>query len=127
MVIKNSYKLAQKQQEEQQEISGIAPVKGGTAYQTQTYTKLVTQYVDRRIQFDAMCQAHPNNITYKNGTKVMFDNRSGDARIITVGGVKYNFSGYGYKILTLYSSKLPKTLLLSCGATVNVGQILLQK
>jgi hypothetical protein len=104
-----------------------APVKAGTANQTQTYTQLVSQYKDRRIQFDARCQAIPSNVTYKNGTSVMFDNRSGDARIITIGGVKYNFAGYGYKVITLSNPSLPKTLLLSCGAAVNVGQILLQK
>ncbi len=99
----------------------------GTANQTQTYTKLVAQYSTRRIQFDALCQAIPKNPTYKNGTQVMFDNRSGDARTITIGGVKYYFPGYGYKILTMYSSTLPKTIYLSCGTAVNVGQILLQK
>lgn len=110
-----------------EESDGVAPTKGATANQAQTYTKLTVEYKDRRIQFDMNCQAIPNNITYKNGTKVMFDNRSGDARIITVGGVKYNFAGYGYKILTLSSNTLPKTLLISCGAAVNVGQILLQR
>ncbi len=130
-LIRNMDRMAEKKQQElsnqQGQTSGVAPSKGGTATQTQTYTKLVTQYKDRRIQFDAMCQAKPNNVTYKNGTSVMFDNRSGDARIITIGGVKYSFPGYGYKILTLSSPILPKTLLLSCGAAVNVGQILLQK
>ncbi len=107
--------------------TGVAPAKGGTANQTQTYTKLTAEYKDRRIQFDIRCQSIPSNVTYKNGTKVMFDNRSGDARIITIGGVQYNFPGYGYKILTLSSPNLPKNLLLSCGAAVNVGQILLQR
>ena len=92
-----------------------------------TYTQLVAQYVGKRIQFDARCQAIPNNVTFKDGTQVMFDNRSGDARTITVGGTKYQFAGYGYKVLTLSSGTLPKTLYLSCGAAVNVGQILLQK
>lgn len=104
-----------------------ATVKSGTANQAQTYTRLVTEYKDRRIQFDMRCQAVPSNITYKNGTQVMFDNRSGDARVITIGGVKYNFPGYGYKIITLSSQTLPKNILLSCGAAVNVGQVLLQK
>jgi hypothetical protein len=103
------------------------PAKSGTAKQTVIYTDLVKKYEGRRIQFDINCQAIPNNITYKNGTEVMFDNRSGDARIITVGGVQHQLAGYGYKILTLTSSSLPKNLLISCGAAVNVGQILLQK
>jgi len=57
----------------------------------------------------------------------MFDNRSGDARYIKVGDQVYQLAGYGYKILTLTSPVLPKTLLLDCGSAVNVGQILLQK
>ena len=91
------------------------------------YTDLVTEYSGRHIQFDIACQAIPNNVTYKNGTSVMFDNRSGDARSISVGGTIYYLAGYGYKIITLSSKTLPKTLLISCGAAVNVGQILLQK
>ena len=90
------------------------------------YTVLVAQYEGRRIQFDINCQAVPGTISYSNGTQVMFDNRSGDARYITVGGVSHYLAGYGYKILTLSSNELPKIILLSCGAGVNVGQILLQ-
>ncbi len=102
-------------------------LKTGTTSQAKAYTQLVNQYKDRRIQFDAGCQAIPSNITYKNGTTVMFDNRSGDARQIKIGSLTYSFAGYGWKILTLRSSTLPKTLMLNCGAGVNVGQILLQK
>lgn len=90
------------------------------------YTKLVAQYEGRRIQFDINCQAIPSNASYRSGTQIMFDNRSGDARYITIGGVSHYLAGYGYKILTLTSSELPKTVLISCGAAVNVGQILLQ-
>jgi len=57
----------------------------------------------------------------------MFDNRSGDARYIKIGDVIYLFGGYDYKILTLSSSTLPKTLTMDCGSAVNVGTILLQK
>lgn len=111
----------------QEVASGVAPKTGGSANQTQTYTNLVKEYEGKRIQFDIGCQANPGQATFKTGTKVMFDNRSGDPRIITIGGVQYSFAGYGYKILTLSSPSLPKTILLSCGAAVNVGQILLQK
>lgn len=66
-------------------------------------------------------------MTIKSGTSIMLDNRSGDARTIKVGDQTFQFSGYGYRILTLSSPVLPKTLMLSCGSAVNVGQILLQK
>lgn len=104
----------------------VATKKPSAVTQSQTYTQLVKEYEGRRIQFDINCQAVPASSAYRSGTKIMFDNRSGDARTITVGGVQYNLSGYGYKILTLSSQTLPKTVLLSCGAAVNVGQVLLQ-
>ena len=103
------------------------PPVSGTAQQTLAYSEVVKQYVGRQIQFDANCQAIPTQTTFKNGTSVMFDNRSGDARTIKIGDVSYVFPGYGYKILTLSSSTLPKTLNLNCGSAVNVGSILLQK
>ncbi len=91
------------------------------------YSQLISQYAGRRIQFDQYCQADPRSTTFKNNTSIMLDNRSGDARIVTVGGVQHSLSGYGYKIITLSSSVLPKTLTINCGAAVNVGTILLQK
>ncbi len=110
-----------------EELTGTAPVKKGTTQQVKTYDQLVKDFSGRRIQFDITCQAIPNNVTYKNGTQVMFDNRSGDARWISVGGAEYYLSGYGYKVLTLSSKTLPKNLYLNCGSAVNVGQILLQR
>ena len=102
-----------------------APV-SGTAQQTQAYSEVVKQYTGRHIQFGINCQAIPPQTTFKNGTVVLFDNRSGDARTIKIGDVSYSFPGYGYKILTLSNSTLPKTLNLHCGSAVNVGSILLQ-
>ena len=107
-------------------VSKGAVVGSGTANQTVKYTQLVKDYEGRRIQFDMMCQAIPSNTTYKNNTKIMFDNRSSDARIITIGGVKYNFSGYGYKVLNISGSNLPAKVSFNCGAAVNVGSILIQ-
>lgn len=98
----------------------------GASSQTMPYSQLVAEYVGKRIQFDERCQSIPMSPTFKNGTKVMFDNRSGDARYIKIGDTTYLFSGYDYKVLTLSSSVLPKTITLSCGAAVNVGSILLQ-
>lgn len=100
---------------------------GGFSGQTMPYSQLVAEYADRRIQFDERCQSIPGNPTYKNGTSVMFDNRSGDARYIKIGDATYLFGGYDYKILTLSSPTLPKTLSMNCGAAINIGGILLQK
>lgn len=100
---------------------------GSAANSPKTYTDYVKEYNGRRIQFDINCQAIPNNVTFKTGSTLMFDNRSGEARTIKIGDASYQFPGYGYRILTLTSKTLSKTLLISCGDAVNVGQILLQK
>jgi hypothetical protein len=92
-----------------------------------TYSQLLPQYEGKRIQFDALCQASPRSATFNNNTSIMLDNRSGDARIISVGGVQHSLAGFGYKIVKLSSATLPKTLSINCGAAVNVGTILLQK
>ncbi len=92
-----------------------------------SYSKAVNAYTNRRIQFDMYCQAIPSQTTFKNGTRVMLDNRSGDARNIKIGNDTYYLSGYGWRIVTLYSSTLPKTLSINCGSAVNVGTILLQR
>lgn len=104
-----------------------AVVVSGSANQTVKYTQLVKEYEGRRIQFDMTCQATPPNTTYKNNTKILFDNRSGDARVITIGGVQYNFPGYGYKVLNISGAKLPAKVSFDCGAAINVGSILIQK
>lgn len=88
-----------------------------------TYSSLVAQYGTNRVQFDKLCQAIPSNPVFKSGTKVMFDNRSGDARTISIGGTKYYFAGYGYRIIKLGSTKLPAIVKLNCGSAVNVGTI----
>lgn len=96
---------------------------------TKSYTELVKEYEGRRIQFDDSCLMAPltaQNPTYKNGTVIMLDNRSASARTITVGGTKYQLGSYGYKIITLSGTNLPKELLLSCDSAGVVGKILLQ-
>jgi hypothetical protein len=90
------------------------------------YGAAVVQYADRRIQFDMYCQANPVNNTYKNGTSIMLDNRSGDARTIVVNGVHYALAGYGWKIITLSAKSIPATWAVDCGAARNVSKILLQ-
>lgn len=103
------------------------PPETGTAQQTRVYSQLVKEYNERRIQFDVNCQAVPTETTFKNGTSVMFDNRSGDARAIKVGTTTFTLAGYGYRIMTLTSGTLPATLSLGCGSAVNVGKVTLQR
>ena len=99
---------------------------GDAATSPKIYGDLIKEYDGRRIQFDINCQAIPNSLTFKNGTSIMLDNRSGDPRTIFIGQSKYPLLGYGYKIITLSSSEVPKDLLISCEGAVNIGNILLQ-
>ena len=92
-----------------------------------TYDQAVKQFEGRRVQFDAMCQAIPNNFTVKNGTQIMLDNRSGDARWVSLNNFGYHLSGYGFTIVTMSSKNLPLNVLIDCGSAQNVGQILIQK
>ena len=47
-----------------------------------SYADALIKYADRRIQLDKNCQATPNNVTYKDNTGIMIDNRSAQARIV---------------------------------------------
>lgn len=93
-----------------------------------SYAQALAKYKDTRIQLgtDASCNATPNNMTFKNGTTVMIDNRSPKDRTVKLGAT-YNIKGYGFRIVTLSSSTLPATWLMDCGAQQNVATILLQK
>lgn len=104
----------------------VKPPISGSAKQTQTYTELVAAYFDKRIQFDDHCQAFPPNTTFKNGTAVMFDNRSSATRSIKIGDVAYTFGGYDYKIITLLTSNFTKSWPLVCNSS-SVGTLLIQK
>lgn len=99
----------------------------GSGAVTLSYAEALQKYAGVRIQFDARCQASPNQITVKNGTSVMFDNRSGDARTIVVGAVTYSIAGYGFRIIPMNSRTLPATVRIDCGSAQNVAQIIIQK
>ena len=105
-----------------------SPTPGGSVSSVRAqYNALVKEYEGKRIQFDMNCQAIPNALTFKNGTRVMFDNRSGDKRTFSLNGKVYNILGYGWQLITLSSSKLPMTYVIDCGSAQNVGTITIQK
>lgn len=103
--------------------SGISTQKAGTT----AYTKAVQTYANVRFQFDQYCQAIPQSMSVKSGRTIMLDNRSGDARVIKVGPNSYSLAGYGWRLVTVSSTTLPKTLYLNCGSAVNVGTLILNK
>jgi len=91
-----------------------------------TYGDAVAAYANRRIQFDAMCQAVPSSMAIKKGLALMLDNRSGDARTFAVGGVYFTLPGYGWKIYIPPVTTVPTTLYIDCGSSRNVGTIIVQ-
>ncbi|MEK7579600.1 MAG: hypothetical protein AAB469_00140 [Patescibacteria group bacterium] len=101
---------------------------GGTPVEQnpQAYSQLVIQYEGRRIEFDESCQMRPADISFKNGTVVMFDNRSPQAKTIKIGNQSYNLPAYGYRFLTMAAGNVPVSLKVGCDNVPEVGKILLQ-
>lgn len=97
---------------------------------TLSYQQALTRFADRRIQFftayDA-CQATPNDVTYKDNTGIMLDNRSAGTRTIKIIDT-YSVKAWGFKIVTLPDTyRASKTILVDCDRSQNVAQILVQE
>ncbi len=108
------------------------PITGGTG-STKTPASTVNLTYDQALalyrskgllQFDARCQSNQSSLVVKTGSKIMFDNRSGDPRKFNIGGVNYNIGGYGFLILTM---KGPGTVAVDCGSAQNVAKIIIEK
>lgn len=96
--------------------------------QNLTYQQVVEKYQNYRIQFNDQCDAIPaSGTTFKNGTHVMFDNRSGVSRIITLDGKGYVIAPYGFIVLPLASVNLPHTIKVDCDRQYNVASVLVQR
>ena len=91
-----------------------------------SYADALAKYKDARIQFDAECRAVPNNVTYKDGTEIMLDNRGASARTFTLGST-FTIGAYDFKIVKVTSNVLPYTYLVDCGDKQNVATILVQR
>lgn len=97
-----------------------------TVSKSLTYEQALAQYADRRIQIQPGCQLSPANTVFKNGTYVMFDNRTPSAQTIALDGVRYTIGAYGFRIIRLYAVRLPHAITIDCGSGRNNGQITLQ-
>lgn len=91
-----------------------------------TYEQALIQYANRRIQIQQGCQLSPANTVFKNGTYVMFDNRTSESQMIALDGVHYSISRYGFRIIRLFDARLPHTIQIDCGTGKNNGKIVLQ-
>ncbi len=92
-----------------------------------SYANALVKYADRRIQLDSACQATPNNVTYKDNTGIMIDNRSPKARTVKIG-TTFTIKPYGFKIFVLPDIYLKsKTILVDCDQLQNVATVLIQE
>jgi len=95
-----------------------------------TYEQALNDFRDRRIQLEN-CVADPSTVTYKTGTKVMFDNRSSEPTEIKLDGRPVRLWGYEFRIVTLSSRSLPHTIDVDCEwlgePSYNIARILLQQ
>lgn len=108
-----------------EDISAGSVNAGATAVSI-SYANALIKYKDTRLQLDKTCQASPNNVTYKNGTNIMIDNRAPVARTVKVGST-FSIKAWGFKIVKISSPTLPATWLVDCGTSQNVATILIQK
>ena len=106
-------------------VATATPVKTAPAH-VLTYDQALATYKDNRIQFDTNCQATPSQVTYKNGTSVMLDNRAPVARVIKFGN-SVTIPAYGFKVVQASSATLPVTWLVDCGPSQNVATVVVQK
>jgi hypothetical protein len=88
-----------------------------------SYDSALKMYEGKRIQFDEFCQASPNALVVKSGSSIMFDNRSGDARWISLDGVGFYISGHGFRIIPMTPKSVPHTTIMGCGSATSVGKI----
>ena len=92
-----------------------------------SYADALVKYKDYRIQLGegSICTATPRNVTYKNGSTIMLDNRSAISRSVTVGGT-YSIGAYDFALVKLASNKTPETFYVDCNNQQNVATILIQ-
>jgi hypothetical protein len=98
----------------------------GSSLNNISYADALIKYKDARIQLNQICQATPNNVTYKNNTNIMIDNRSSVAHTVKIG-TTFNIKPWEFKIIKLSSATLPVTWLMDCDKSENIATILVQK
>lgn len=91
-----------------------------------TYSQLVSEFGSFRFQFDQACQAQPKQMALKNGASILLDNRANETRTITFNGNTYKLGPYGYQVVVVSGTNLPKNIGINCNSSVNVGTIVLQ-
>jgi len=91
---------------------------------TRGYSELIIAYKDRMLQFGPSCQVVRSTQTYKQGEKMLLDNRTASSLIIKLGSNTYTLPAYGYEVVTLDTDG---KFMVDCNDQQNVATILVQK
>lgn len=91
------------------------------------YTTAFTKYGANRVQFNSKCQASPIKSEFKDGTKIMLDNRGSVSQRIAVGDQAFMIPAYNFAFLTLTADELPMTYSVDCGSAAGVASITVTK
>ena len=97
----------------------------GLLSQNLSYSAAINKYPTTRIQFNESCQGSPSAMVVKNGTSIMIDNRADVGKWFTIGGSRFYFNGYAFKIFVIKSAKLPKAVTIDCGTGKNSAVVTL--
>lgn len=89
---------------------------------TLSYQEALGLYGDWRVQFDSSCRALPAHLVVKTGSKIMFDNRTSDAKAVNIDGKIHTFPGYGFQIITLASQNPFHEFNLDCQSISNQSE-----
>lgn len=113
--------------EQSESVQDISDQDGGVVAEQISYANALVKYADRRLQIDTECRMYPSNITYKDNTGIMIDNRSPKTRTVKIG-TTFTIKPYGFKIFVLPDVYLKsKTLLVDCDQSQNVATVLVQE
>lgn len=91
------------------------------------YEQALQIYQNSRVQLNQNCRAIPGNVTFKNNTDIMIDNRASYPRIIRLGPSVFTLKAYDFTVVKITSATLPVTWFLSCDQSINVATILIQR
>lgn len=93
---------------------------------TISYEDALAKYSNTLLYIDEGCKVSPANLTVKNNTDIMIDNRTSAIQVVKVG-MMFPIKANSFKLVKLSSATLPATWLMDCGKMTKVASILIEK
>ncbi len=91
-----------------------------------TYEQAMGKYGSNRIQLDPQCNAISSQMTVKNGTELMLDNRSSEERVVVFNLKNYKIPAYGFVVVKAQASSVPTVTFIDCDQQQNVATVSIQ-